>query len=296
MAQFQRKELDIEDIRLDPRFQIRTDEEMDEFHLRGMPENVDVRWPIKVYRVEGKGLLLVGGHYRLERVTLAKRETIWADVYDGSYHDAMRASRRENQDHGKPRTEKDVRNGAFQAFAYVRDEYADYSDTDIARDLGASNSWVSRLHKEWREQEGKNGQSDVGQNPDAAHGKRKPASPAAPPAEPTPLVLPADPNPDAAAEQGWARYEERRETAAPVPPAPRPKGKTKAERDAAEEARRREEREARAKKYLTARGLACMLIEELAAQGAIDTAFAKPPATFSEGLRAIDRWLESQSR
>ncbi len=81
------EEVRIDRIKTDPLFQPRDEDELDEWHLEEMPHGIDQREPVDVFRVEGEGDLLAGGHYRLEKATRDGRETINARIHEGTRMD-----------------------------------------------------------------------------------------------------------------------------------------------------------------------------------------------------------------
>ncbi len=144
------EEVRIERIKSDPRLQPRAEDKLDEWHVSNMPADVDARHPVDVFRVNGGGDVLAGGHYRLERVTREGRETIHARIHEGTWLDAFWFSRGENRDNAKERSPHDVRHAAFQAFDLRKTEEFDwFTDTKIADALHVTPQRVSQLRREW---------------------------------------------------------------------------------------------------------------------------------------------------
>ncbi len=140
----------IERIKSDPRLQPRAEDKLDEWHVNNMPADVDVRWPIDVFRIDGRGDVLAHGHYRLERVTRAGRSTINARIHEGTLRDAFVFSRGQNRENAKELTEKDVQHSIFQSFdERKKGELGWFTDTEIAKWHNLSHQWVSKLRQRW---------------------------------------------------------------------------------------------------------------------------------------------------
>ena len=156
MRESVREEIGVGAIETPPLMQCRADSELDAWHVEQMPADIDHEHPIRVFRVsvpsrQRERLLLVGGFHRLERIKREKRDTIWADVTDGTLQEAFLASRGENRKNGKGRTKQDVRHAAFQAFQ-ARDEFGwKMTDASIAEALHVTAGRISQLNTEWRD-------------------------------------------------------------------------------------------------------------------------------------------------
>ncbi len=100
--------------------------------------------PVTVFH-DGSDYWLADGFHRFHAHKQAGKYQIAADVHQGARRNAVLYSVGANGDHGLRRTNEDKRNAAMVLLN--DEEWAKWSDREIARQCGVHNSFVSRMRK-----------------------------------------------------------------------------------------------------------------------------------------------------
>lgn len=98
--------------------------------------------PVTVFH-DGSAHWLADGFHRYHAHRLAERETIEADIRQGTHRDAILHSTSANAAHGLRRTNLDKRTAVMRLLE--DEEWSQWSDTQIARHCGVSQPFVSNL-------------------------------------------------------------------------------------------------------------------------------------------------------
>jgi ParB-like nuclease family protein len=154
------QQLALDDIRTDPRTQVRhglNDDALAEY-MEAIKRGVTLP-PIDVFR-DGEQYLVVDGYHRLAafrhlRANLPRRlrangaptayDRIDAEVHDGNIRDAILFACAANGTHGLPRTNADK--GRAVSYLLEDGEWKLWSDNEIARRCGVSQPFVSKTRK-----------------------------------------------------------------------------------------------------------------------------------------------------
>lgn len=140
------KMLKLSEIRLDASTQPRAslDNEAVLRYSRDMREGVPYD-PIEVV-FDGTDYWCWDGFHRCAAAGLAQLFEIAANVTEGTLEDAQWLSLAANKRHGMPRTNADKRTAVRRAFAHPKGK--SLSDNQIARHVGVSQTFVSRMRRE----------------------------------------------------------------------------------------------------------------------------------------------------
>lgn len=131
------KEYPIEQLVVSEEFTIRTDK-LDPLTVERYQESLDQLPPIDVFQI-GEHLVLVDGFHRLEAFVNEGRDTIPANVHEGTKEDALAWAAWCNAKHGRPLSTGDMRKAADRLFNLG------YSEEQVASLLGRSKEWVGKL-------------------------------------------------------------------------------------------------------------------------------------------------------
>lgn len=101
--------------------------------------------PVTVY-FDGTDHWLADGFHRLHASMSAGRETIVADIYEGTARDARRHSMGANANHGLRRTNADKRNAVEMALA--DEEWRELPNTQVAEMCAVAESFVRKIKQE----------------------------------------------------------------------------------------------------------------------------------------------------
>jgi len=105
-----------------------------------------VEFPPVVLFFDGVSYWLGDGFHRVAAAVASKRETISAEVYEGGYRDAVLHAVGANASHGLRRTNADKRRSVSRLLD--DDEWAQWSNREIARRCGVSDPFVMALRQE----------------------------------------------------------------------------------------------------------------------------------------------------
>ncbi len=141
--------LSVDDLRTDGGTQPRSslDERTITEYSRAMERGVEFP-PVKVM-YDGSNYWLFDGFHRLEATCAVGRDTIKAQVYQGTQEDAQWASLSANKAHGLRRTREDKRRAIKKA---LRGWATEMSNNAIARHIGCSDVTVGKYRKQLEEQ------------------------------------------------------------------------------------------------------------------------------------------------
>jgi len=116
-------------------------------YAKAMAEGVIFPPPVVFY--DGEYFWLADGFHRIAGSKQAEKETVDVEVIEGTRRDAVLYSVGSNASHGLRRTNEDKRK-AVRTLLYD-DEWAQWSDREIARRCGVSNFTVSKMRQEMQE-------------------------------------------------------------------------------------------------------------------------------------------------
>ena len=137
--------LKIADLNLGSGTQVRTTDPKTVQHYAELLADGTALGPLKVYETPDAGLVLVDGWHRLEAHLMNKQDTVECVVEPGTLEEARYMALGSNK-HGRAFTNEEKRANALEMLRHA--EWSKQSDRQIARHLGVSQPFVSKLKAE----------------------------------------------------------------------------------------------------------------------------------------------------